>query len=35
MLVRKPWEKRSPRFDWYANTKNRHNSRWNFRADGD
>ncbi len=35
MLVRKPWEKRSQRFDWYANSKNRHNSRWNFRADGD
>ncbi|HET8547957.1 MAG TPA: hypothetical protein VFL57_08135 [Bryobacteraceae bacterium] len=34
MLVRKPFEKRSQRFDWYANTKNRHNSRWNFRADG-
>ncbi len=34
MLVRKPWEKRSQRFDWYANTKSRHNSRWNFRADG-
>jgi hypothetical protein len=35
MLVRKPWEKRSERFDWYGHTKNRHNSRWNFRADGD
>ena len=34
MLVRKPFEKRSPRFDWYANNKTRHNSRWNFRADG-
>jgi hypothetical protein len=34
MLVRKPWEQRSARFDWYAGTKNRHNSRWNFRADG-
>lgn len=34
MLVRKPWEQRSQRFDWYANNKNRHNSRWNFRADG-
>lgn len=35
MLVRKPWDQRSQRFDWYANNKNRHNSRWNFRADGD
>ena len=35
MLVRKPWDQRSERFDWYANNKNRHNSRWNFRADGD
>ena len=35
MLVRKPFEQRSARFDWYANNKNRHNSRWNFRADGD
>jgi hypothetical protein len=35
VLVRKPWEERSSRFDWYADTKNRHNSRWNFRADGD
>lgn len=34
MLVRRPWEKRSPRFDWYANNKNRHNSRWNFKGDG-
>jgi len=35
LLVRKPWTKRSARFDWYAYSKNRHNSRWNFRADGD
>jgi hypothetical protein len=34
MLVRKPWDQRSRRFDWYAGTKNRHNSRWNFKADG-
>jgi hypothetical protein len=34
MLVRKPWEQRSPRFDEYARNKNRHNSRWNFRGDG-
>jgi len=34
MLVRKPFEQRSSHFDWYANTKNRHNSRWNFRSDG-
>lgn len=35
MLVRKPWDQRSAHFDWYAAMKNRHNSRWNFRADGD
>ena len=35
VLVRKPWEQRSPKFDWFANNKNRHNSRWNFRADGE
>lgn len=33
-LVRKPWEERSARFRWYAETKNRHNSRWNFQKDG-
>ncbi len=35
MLVRKPWDSRSQRFDRYAYTKNRHNSRWNFRGDGE
>src|SRR6185503_2269869 len=35
VLVRKPFEQRSAKFDWFANSKNRHNSRWNFRADGD
>jgi len=35
MLARKPFEQRSPKFDWYAQNKNRHNSRWNFRNDGD
>ena len=34
MLVRKPYEDRSARFQWWAETKNRHNSRWNFLADG-
>jgi hypothetical protein len=34
VLVRKPWDARSPAFDWFVNNKNRHNSRWNFRADG-
>jgi len=33
-LVRKPYEQRSPEFQWYAETKNRHASRWNFQADG-
>jgi hypothetical protein len=34
MLARKPYEDRSARFQWWAETKNRHNSRWNFQADG-
>ena len=34
VLVRKPFEQRSHDFDWFAENKNRHNSRWNFRADG-
>jgi hypothetical protein len=33
-LVRKPYEQRSARFQWFAETKMRHNSRWNFQADG-
>jgi hypothetical protein len=33
-LVRKPYEQRSKEFQWYAETKNRHASRWNFQADG-
>jgi hypothetical protein len=33
-LVRKPYEQRSNEFQWYAETKNRHSSRWNFQADG-
>ncbi len=33
-LVRKPYEARSKEFQWYAETKNRHASRWNFQADG-
>ena len=33
-LVRKPYEQRSQEFQWYAETKNRHASRWNFQADG-
>ncbi len=35
MLARKPFDQRSARFDWFAENKNRHNSRWNYRADGD
>jgi hypothetical protein len=35
MLARKPFDQRSTRFDWFAENKNRHNSRWNYRADGD
>jgi hypothetical protein len=34
VLARKPFDQRSPRFDWFAENKNRHNSRWNYRADG-
>jgi hypothetical protein len=34
MLTRKPFAERSPAFQWFAETKNRHNSRWNFLADG-
>lgn len=34
VLARKPFEQRSSQFDWFAQNKNRHNSRWNYRADG-
>jgi len=34
VLARKPFEARSPAFDRFAANKNRHNSRWNYRADG-
>jgi hypothetical protein len=34
MLVRKPYSERSTNFQWWAETKNRHNARWNFQADG-
>jgi hypothetical protein len=34
VLARKPFEARSPTFDEFAANKNRHNSRWNYRADG-
>ncbi|HZZ29332.1 MAG TPA: DUF5703 domain-containing protein [Pirellulales bacterium] len=34
MLVKKPYDNRSAKFQWWAETKNRHNSRWNFLADG-
>jgi hypothetical protein len=34
MLVRKPYDQRSPRFQWFVETKNRHHARWNFEADG-
>ncbi len=33
-LVRKPYEERSAKFQWYAETETRHNSRWNFQTDG-
>jgi len=34
MLARKPFSERSAAFDAFAANKNRHNSRWNYRADG-
>jgi hypothetical protein len=34
VLARKPYEQRSAAFDAFAANKNRHNSRWNYRADG-
>jgi hypothetical protein len=34
MLVRKPYEQRSAKFQWFVETKNRHHARWNFEADG-
>lgn len=33
-LVRKPWEQRSERFRWFAETKLKHNSRWNWATVG-
>lgn len=34
MLVRKPFEARSARFQAFAEVRNRHHARWNFQADG-
>lgn len=34
VLARKPFTDRSAAFDQFAANKNRHNSRWNYRADG-
>ena len=34
MLAKKPYEERSEKFQWWAETKNRHNARWNFLGDG-
>jgi Domain of unknown function (DUF5703) len=34
MLVKKPYEEHSAKFQWWAETKNRHNARWNFEGDG-
>jgi len=33
-LVRKPWKERSERFRWYAETKPKHNIRWNWATGG-
>jgi hypothetical protein len=35
MLARRPFDERSQKFDWYAQNKNRHTSRWNYRNDGE
>jgi hypothetical protein len=35
MLARKPYEQRSPRFQAFAEVRNRHHARWNFQADGE
>ena len=32
--MRKPYAERSAKFQWWAETKNRHNARWNFLGDG-
>ncbi|HTL43477.1 MAG TPA: hypothetical protein VL262_03995 [Vicinamibacterales bacterium] len=34
VLVREPFDARSAAFDRFAENKNRHNSRWNYRGDG-
>jgi len=34
MLVRKPYSEHSKKFQWWIETKNRHNARYNFLADG-
>jgi hypothetical protein len=34
MLVRKPYEERSAKFQAFAEVRNRHHARWNFQADG-
>ena len=34
MLVRKPYEERTAKFQWFIETKNRHHARWNFLTDG-
>jgi hypothetical protein len=34
VLARKPYDQHSDRFQWWAETKNRHNARWNFLGDG-
>ncbi len=34
MLVRKPYDQRSAKFQWFIETKNRHHARWNFLTDG-
>ena len=34
VLAKKPWAERSEHFRWFAETKMRHDSRWNFQSDG-
>lgn len=33
-LMRKPYDQMSQRYRWWAETKTRHSSRWNFQGDG-
>ncbi len=34
MLLRKPYDQRSAKFQWFVERRNRHHARWNFQNDG-